>query len=126
MTKIKITTDEWEIDGEITGKPVTPLGKSGHILFSKKHIGKVVSVVVPEDAEYVWVLPKDDLKRIVSACTKTLDGEHGQLVFYKRECVQNIKHSRFSYDDLVKVLAILQEDEKNSKLAEKLKNTYSL
>ena len=126
MTKVKITTNEWELNGEVIEKPVTLFGTSGHIPFAKKHVGKVVSVVVPTDPEYVWILSEKDLKSIVSACNKILANRSGKLVFFQKECVNNLKGKKFSLDDLHKVLAILQSDGRYDKLAETLKSSYNL
>ena len=128
MTKIKITKEIKELDGEVIEKPVTPFGTSAHIPFGKKHTGKVVNVVVPTGAEYVWVLSAEDLKTVQNACNKVLREKYkeSRVTFHLKNNVLNLGSPKFSFDDLIKTYSILKKDKRYHKITKKLKYLYAL
>jgi putative transposon-encoded protein len=125
--KIKITKEIKELDGIVIEKTVTPFGTSAHIPFSRNHRGKIVSVIIPTNIKYSNIFSKEELKKIINACEKILKNKkENKILFYQRESIKNLKEKEFSYNDLVKVLSILNEDKTNFKLIEKLKYYYAL
>jgi putative transposon-encoded protein len=125
--KIRVTDKVKEIEGQIIERVVTPFGTSAHIPFSKQHVGKIVSVIVPEESEYTWVLSKKELDEVIKASDKVLKSQkESRLTFFKRGCINHLKDKIFSYDDLIKVLGILEESKNYKVLAEKIRKTYSL
>lgn len=125
MTKIKITKDIKEYEGNVEDRVATPFGNSAHINVGKKHTGKILSVIAPTNPKYKWVLPKSDLNRVVKKCGKILEKDNGKLKHYKKELVKNLQDS-FSIGDLYKVIDILKKDKKNISLVKTIKTTYGL
>jgi len=127
MAKIKITKEIKELNGEVIERSVSPFGTSAHIPFPKKHTGKIVDVVVPSNAQYTWVLSKEELNDIIYKCEKILSKKkESRILFLLKETVKNIKDKTFSLNDIIKVISILKEDKKNNKITEKLKYLYNL
>lgn len=125
MSKIKITKEIKEYEGNVEEKVATPFGTSAHINVGKKHTGKIMPLISPSNPEYKWVLSKDDLKKVVKECKRILDKEVGKLKHYKEQAVKNIQN-KFLLSDLAKVVEILNKDKKNSSLVKKIKKTYTL
>ena len=51
--KIGIRLEKEYIEGEVIDSRVKPFGTSAHIPISKKHIGKRVLVIIPDEKELV-------------------------------------------------------------------------
>jgi len=120
--KIKITNKEQEIEGKIEKAVVKPTGTSAHIPFSKQHMAKHVSVIVPTDATYSWIFSDAELKQFVSEAKKLIEKDGGKLAFHKLECLKRIENSNFQIGDLAKICSILNENHKLGKLVSKIKN----
>jgi len=124
--KLKIVKEEKEISGAIVEKAVTLFGNSAHIPFAKQHTGKIVSVVVPDDPKYVWVLPTKDKTKIIKICTDILKKKkETKMSFFWREAIKSLSGKYLEMENLQKIL-ILLNDAGEKALALKLKNTYNL
>lgn len=125
--KIKITKETKEIDGQVIDKSVTFFGTSAHIPFSKSHLGKIVSVVVPSEPKYIWLFNSEKLKEVVKECKKIIASEpESRFTTLKEEFVFNIQQKTFSLDDIIKVVEILNKDKKNKSLVESLRQAYNI
>jgi len=115
------------LHGEVLNGKVTPFGTSAHIPFSKKHIGKKIKIVVPDETLYVWVFSEKERKEFVEACLKELEkNPEGRLAFHKRSAIKNILESEFDIDNLAKAVEILKGNKKYERLVQKIKKVYSL
>lgn len=123
--KIKIVKGEKTIKGDIVEGDVKPFGTSAHIIFSIKHMGKKVNVIIPENTKLVWVLSKEDKKSMIDICKKYANEQNGRLEFHRLKVLEDIEKEPFKLDDLRKVIDMLKESG-NKKLADKLKIKYSL
>lgn len=124
--KLKITNQTKEVEGKIENKVVTPFGNSAHIPISRKHSGKILPVIFPEETIFSWILSNEDLEKIIKAYNKILDTEDNRLKHHKRNAIKNLKSKRFSERDLHTVLTMLKKDSKNKSLIKKLNKFYSL
>jgi len=118
--KIKITSKEKEIEGNITSGVVKPFGTSAHIPFSKQHIAKKVNVVVPVNPNYSWIFSESELNQFISEAKKIIEKEGGKLAFYKLESLNRIKSSNFQIGDLATICSILKENNRLNKLVKKI------
>ena len=126
MTKIKVISKEEEIEGTVEQKNVTPFGTSAHIVVPKKHTGKVVKIVIPNEPQYSWILTDGEKKEMIKVCTRIAKHKNGKLVKYKLEAIENIKTIRFDLDDLLKVIEMLKKSKNHKHLVIKLKTLYNL
>jgi len=125
--KVKITKEIKELEGEVIERPVTPFGTSAHIPFLKKHTGKQVNVIIPEESKYVWVLPSGDLNNLIKLAKAELNKEgEGKLSFYYKQTIENLKDKTFALKDLVITLKIVEKNPKNKKLVKKIERVYNL
>jgi putative transposon-encoded protein len=46
---IEVRSQKSLIKGELLEKEIKPFGKGGHIILSKKHIGKKVKIIIPSE-----------------------------------------------------------------------------
>ena len=124
--KIKIIGEVKEIEGQIEEKGVTPFGTSGHLPVGKKHIGKLVSIIIPTAPKYIWLLTKGELEEITLICKKILSKKEGKLTPYYLEALENIHAIKFNIEDLSKVVTILKESKNHKHLVDKIKRLYNL
>jgi len=127
MSKIKIVSKEKEFEGTVEEKVATQFGCSAHISVSKKHSGKVIPIIIPAHPEYAWILSEKDLKQVIDACKDVLQSQtETKLTFFKNETIKNIQEKRFSLDELIKIIGILEQKYQYQKLAKKIKLVYGL
>lgn len=124
--KIKITKEIKEIDGEITERPVKPIGNSAHIPFLKEHIGKIVNVVVPDEPSYVWVLPEELRKKLSNFAKKKIEAEYKKDRHIFLGYVEEFLENEFSLDALIKVLYVLEDETSLKKEVSLVKNIYQI
>ena len=105
--KIKITKQEKEIEGSIVEGVVKPFGTSAHIPFSKKHMGKVVPVIVPSESKYVWLLKESEKKRIIDVVKEIIIKENGKLEFHRLNLIKDLETNNFDLDSLMKIINLL-------------------
>ena len=105
--KIKITNKEKIIEGSLKTGYVKPFGTSGHIPFSREHLGKKVNVIVPTDADYIWVLNEKVKDEFIKAVKKEIAEQGGKLAFYRKSTIDRIDKGNFKAIDLVKSLDLL-------------------
>ena len=124
--KIKVTKEVKELQGSIIEKVATPFGNSAHINVGKKHTGKFLSIIEPENPEYAWVLSKEDLKKTIALCNKVLDTEDNKLTQVKRNRVNDLKDRRFEVGSLYTVIGLLEKVKGENPLLKLIKKTYNL
>ena len=122
MPKIKIIEKEIEIEGTIEKGNVKPFGTSSHIPFTKKHLGKVVKVVVPIKPKYVWLISKEEKNKLLKYAKKNIEKENGKLKHYRLQSLRDLEKTEFDLDSLVKVLDFFHDKE----LIKKINSLYGL
>ncbi len=125
MAKIKIIEKETELEGSIEKGNVKPFGTSAHIPFTKKHMGKKVNIIIPENPELVWVLSQKDKVKMIQTVKKHIFEENGKLQPYRLKVLENIEEDDFNEDDLIKFAELLKSAG-NHGCAFKIKKTYNL
>lgn len=124
--KIKVTNEIKEVEGEIVSKPVMPFGTSAHINVSRKHIGKIVDVVISSSPKYTWVLSDVELDELIDIANKSLDKREGRLSFAIRNALKSLSSRTFDIDELLLIIGLIQEDKsaKNNPLILKIDRFY--
>ena len=122
MVKIRITSREIEIEGQIEKGRVTPFGTSAHIPFKKKHTGKVVSIVVSKNGKYIWLLNTQERKVLIESARKNIEKAGGKLRHYRLQLLEDLENKEFSIYSLIKVLRFVD----NKELVNKIKGLYNL
>ncbi len=120
--KIKITEKETEIEGKLEPGRVTPFGSSAHIIASKKHTGKIVKVVVPDNPKYTWLLSVTERKSLLDSARKNIEKENGRLEHLRMGVLKELEGEEFELDSLIKVLDFVD----NKVLVKKVKSLYNL
>jgi putative transposon-encoded protein len=126
MAKIRITKHESEIEGAVQESVVKPFGTSAHIPISRRHLGKVVHIVIPEEPEYCWILSDKEKTEALEACSKILEKEDSKMSSYRSKMANSIKDARFELQDLYAVVETLKKSPKHRSLAEKIRKAYNL
>jgi len=124
--KIKITKQDKELEGEIEEGNVTPSGNSAHIPFSKKHMAKIVSVIIPSKPQYVWLLSNYEKSKLISSTGKIIRQENGKLEYYREGLLNDLSNENFELDSLIKIVSLLESKGKERDLVRKIKKLYSL
>ena len=124
--KIRITKEEKEIEGTIEEGAVKPFGTSAHILISKKHLGKVVPVIIPIEPKYIWLLNESEKKKIMSEARKIIVEENGQLEFHRLSMLKDLERRTFDLDSLQKILILLESKGKEKELTKKIRKLYQM
>ena len=125
--KIKITKEEKVIEGTVYGgASVKPFGTSAHIPFKKEHTGKEVSVIVPTEPKYVWLLKDSEKKRIINETRKIIIEEVGELEHHRLNLLEDLKQNTFDLDSLLKIISLLETKGKEKELTKKIRKLYSL
>lgn len=124
--KIKITSADREIEGIVTEVEVKPFGSSAHIVMPKRHFGKIVNVIIPNNPQYVWILSDTELNEVMKVCYMIAVKENGKLEQVKLEAINNLKKTKFNIDDLLKVLEMLKKSPNHQHLVKKIQNYYHL
>lgn len=120
--KIKIIEKEIELNGELEKGKVAPFGTSAHIPFKKRHIGKIVNVIIPEKTKYVWLLTPEEKNLLLSNLKKNIMKEDGKLEHFRLGALDDLKKEEFDIDSLEKLIDFL--DYKN--LKNKIIRIYNL
>ena len=125
--KVKITKEFKTLDGEVISKAVTPFGTSAHIPFSRKHTGKLVDVIVPSEARYVWLLSGKELEDVINSCLKIIKSEkETKMTFQKFDHINNLKQKNFELQDLEEAIETLKRGKNKQTIAEKIEKIYGL
>lgn len=122
MTKIKIIEKEVEIEGQIEKGRVTPFGTAAHIPFKKRHMAKVINVVVPNQPKYIWILNDKEKLALFKSVRKNIEKENGKLRHYRLGLIDELKNNEFDIDSLIKILEFVD----NKKLVNKIKSLYNI
>ena len=122
--KIKITKEEKEIEGSLEEGYVKPIGTSAHIPFSKKHLGKIVPVIVPKNPKYFWLLNESEKKTIISEARKIIIEENGKLEHFRLGLLEDIEGNKFDLISLLKIISILESKEKEKEITGKVRKLY--
>ena len=123
--KIKITKQEKEIEGTIKEGFVKPSGTSAHIPFGRKHLGKVVPVIVPSEPEYIWLLKESERKKIINEARKIILEEDGKLEHHRLKALEDLEKKRFNLFSLLKIVALLESKNKEKDITIKIRKLYS-
>jgi putative transposon-encoded protein len=127
MTKIRVSKGVREVEGSIREAVVKPFGTSGHIVVARKDIGKVVSVIIPEETEMSWVLSEEDKQTLLTRCKEAIKKKDDRAKRHYQDAVDSFKSKRFSIEDFMNIIGLLEtEPAKNKELLEKIANVYDL
>ena len=126
MKKIKITKDEKELEGEIKKGNVTLFGNSAHIPFSKKHLAKKVSVIIPSNPRYIWLLTESEKRKLINTATKIVKEENGKLEHYRKELIRDLSDESFNLNSLIKIVYLLESNDLEREIVKKIKRLYNL
>jgi putative transposon-encoded protein len=126
MKKIKITKEEKELEGEIEKGKVTIFGNSAHIPFSKKHLAKKVSVIIPSNPRYIWLLTESEKRKLINIASKVVKKENGKLEHYRQGLIKDLSDESFNLDSLIKIISLLELKEKEIKLVKRIKKLYNI
>ncbi len=123
MSKIKITEKEIKLDGKVEPGRVTPFGTaSAHIPFKKEHTGKIVSVVVPTNTKYTWLISQTDRNLLLSIARKNIQDADGKLEHYRLQLINDLEKEEFNLDSLIKILNFVP----NIRIVSKIKSLYNI
>lgn len=122
---IKIIKDEKELEGEIQEGNVTLFGNSAHIPFSKKHLAKKISVIIPSKPKYIWLLKQSEKRKIINASVKIIKKENGKLEHYRQELIRDFSNDCFNLDSLIKIVYLLESKQIEKKIIKKIKKLYN-
>jgi putative transposon-encoded protein len=126
MAKIIISQKEKKIEGKIIKGVVKPFGNSAHIPFIKKHIGKHINVIIPDDTFYCWVFSDAELKTFVNESKKAIEKHEGKMKPYYLHGVERIKNNCFTWSDISVACGKLQEAKKCFELVKKIERAYEV
>lgn len=124
MSKIKIVKDERTIKGDVDEKISKKFGKSSHLIISKKHIGKYINIIYPENSDYGILLDKSNWNKMISIIREYIEEHEGKHKVHKLQSLDEIKSGRFKIEELQRFLPILKK--KDIKLYRKIKDIYGL
>lgn len=122
MTIIKITEKEVKLEGELRKERVTPFGTSAHIPFNKKHTGKVVNVIIPENSTYVWLISKKERNNLLRIAKKNIEKQNGKLEYYRLNLINGLEKEEFDLESLIKILDFVSDIH----LVDKIKRLYNI
>lgn len=127
MTKIRVSKGVREVEGSIREAVVKPFGTSGHIVVSRKDIGKLVSVITPDDGEMGWVLSDEEKKEVIARSKEAMKKKDDKIKRYVAEAIENFEKKEFSTGDFLKIIGLLEQNpEKNKELLQKIESVYDL
>jgi len=125
MTKIRVSKGVREVEGSVKEAVVKPFGTSGHIVLSRNDIGKVVSVIIPEEAEMSWVLSDKDKELTIERCREAVKKTDDKIRRHYQDAIDSFRNKKFSIEDFMKIIGLLEkEPEKNKELIENIENVY--
>lgn len=122
--KIKITSQDRELQGKLEKGIVKPFGTSAHIPFSKKHMGKKINVIVSDSDRLSWVLSEQEREKSVLQFKNIVENKHPKMKFYHLGIIKRIRENDFTLNELDIFTGILEE--KNPKLAKKINKIYGI
>ena len=124
MGKIKITSKEKEIEGDVFGGLVKPFGTSAHIPFSRKYVGSHIDVIVPSERVYCWIFSERERSDLIREAYKILNEYSGKLHPLLVSAVEKIEANRFSIGELFAICDLLDDKRKLVKLVKKIRKNY--
>lgn len=129
--KIKLTENEHELEGIIEKGKVTPFENSAHIPFNKKHMGKIVYVIVPTTVRYVWMISKKEKDRFLKEALKIAELENGKLEFHRKRDINSLKENIFEIEELSRIINLIEKtkekfDKSVLEIVNKIKVIYTL
>ena len=122
--QIKIIKQEKEIEGTLEEGSVKPIGTSAHIPFSKKHLGKIVPVIIPNKPKYFWLLKESEKKKIISEARKIIIEEDGKLEHFRLGLLEDLEEDKFNLISLLKIISILESKNKEKDITTKIRKLY--
>lgn len=123
--KIRVTSQEDEIEGDFEIGYVSPSGNSAHIPIKREHLGKIVKVVIPSESAYFWFLGEEAFRKTVSTARAILSqAPIDRMTQYKVEALRNIQQTEFTFQDIKMVWDIIRD--KEPKLAKKIQKGYNI
>lgn len=124
--KIKITKQEKEIEGSIQEGFVKPFGTSAHIPFGKKHLGKILPIIIPEEPKCFWLLKEFEKDKIIDEAREIIMEENGKLEHFRLELLEDLEGDQFDLLSLSKIVSLLESKNKEKEITIKLRKLYSL
>lgn len=111
---------------------VKPIAGAGYIPFFKRYLGRIVTVLIPKEEKYCWILTKEDLDLLVKECRNVKFEQNKKYWKQDKEdfedCIKNIKNSPESFDlnDLKCIVWKLEDtDFSDLRLITKIKEYYN-
>ena len=126
----EVITSKVEYKQLINGK-VTPSGNSAHIPFSKKFLGRLVYVLIPECEPIYKVLSKKQTEKLREALLEELTkGTGGMTEGYRREMLkelaETIRGNELTIKNITDVISHVQNNPKVKDIITKLKKAYNI
>lgn len=126
MAKIKIISNEVNMEGHLENGKVMPFGTSSHVIVQKKHIGKKVGIVIPMNPRYTWIFDNKMLDDVVKAFNDHIGNIDTKEVFYYKDALAKVISKDFGIEDLSKVVDILIKNGKCGELVKLIKQKYRI
>ena len=93
---------------------------------SKKHLGKVIPVIIPIEPKYIWLLNESEKKEIISEAKEIIVEENGRLEFHRLSMLKDLERRTFDLDSLQKILILLESKGKEKELTKKIRKLYQM
>lgn len=122
--KIKITKQDKEIEGSLEEGFVRPFGTSAHIPFSKKHLGKVLPIIIPETPQYSWLLKDFEKDQMIDDAKEIILEKNGELEHLRLGLLEDLQGDQFDLSSLMKITSILEDENEDDEIAKKIRNLY--
>jgi putative transposon-encoded protein len=126
MAKIKITEKSKEIEGSLKKGNVKPFGTSAHIPFSKNHLGKIVNVIIPFSPKYVWIFDEKLREKLIKSAKEVALKTSKKDTHYFLSCIEDFSNDEFSFNSLMKIILLLENDDNLKKDLVKIKSSYNI
>jgi len=122
--KIKITKQDKEIEGSLEEGFVRPFGTSAHIPIGKKHLGKVLPIIIPETPQYSWLLKDFEKDQMIDDAKEIILEKNGELEHLRLGLLEDLQGDQFDLSSLMKITSILEDENEDDEIAKKIRNLY--
>lgn len=122
--KIKITKQDKEIEGSIETGFVRPFGTSAHIPIGKKHLGKILPIIIPETPQYSWLLKDFEKDKMIDDAREIIIEKNGELEHFRLGLLEDLQGEQFDLSSLMKITSILEDENEDNEITKKIRKLY--